>query len=341
MRILLVSPMLPEIGGISVSSERLMKRLKSDGHDVRVCSMSFTNARLNNRWLKLLRFLLIPFWILIQPKYDIIHFHVTGTFRRRYIAAYKWAFHGAKLIFSIHGDVSHFLNKSLKQTLQKSDLIICVQPGDAARLKQRFDVRAVDIPAFIMPASMDDADIPGAVMDFVNQANDTPLMLATGGIVLEKHFHDLYGLQDTIDLYQHLKRQGCGVRLLLVVIGSNFTSDQQHFLNGIKAQVDSDPDVMLTDGIAMPLVPLFKHAKLFLRPTKTDGDAVSVREALAMRCNVLASDAAVRPSGVMTYHTPEQMRAIAKRILQGELSSDFQGNDYYAKIVQAYEKLMQ
>jgi glycosyltransferase involved in cell wall biosynthesis len=40
---------------------------------------------------------------------------------------------------------------------------------------------------------------------------------------------------------------------------------------------------------------------LFVRPTRADGDAVSVREALALGRAVVASDAAPRPAGVLTF----------------------------------------
>lgn len=42
-------------------------------------------------------------------------------------------------------------------------------------------------------------------------------------------------------------------------------------------------------------------ADLFVRPTLVDGDAISVREALALGRRVVASDAAPRPAGVLTF----------------------------------------
>jgi glycosyltransferase involved in cell wall biosynthesis len=42
---------------------------------------------------------------------------------------------------------------------------------------------------------------------------------------------------------------------------------------------------------------------LFVRPTLADGDATSVREALALGCRVVASDAAARPTGVVLHRS--------------------------------------
>jgi glycosyltransferase involved in cell wall biosynthesis len=44
---------------------------------------------------------------------------------------------------------------------------------------------------------------------------------------------------------------------------------------------------------------------VFVRPTRADGDALSVREALALGRRVVASDAAARPPGVITYPTDD------------------------------------
>ena len=54
-------------------------------------------------------------------------------------------------------------------------------------------------------------------------------------------------------------------------------------------------------------------ADLFVRPTLADGDAVSVREALALGRRVIASDAAPRPTGTYTFATghPESLAAAA------------------------------
>ena len=42
--------------------------------------------------------------------------------------------------------------------------------------------------------------------------------------------------------------------------------------------------------------PLFKHADLMVRPTNTDGDAISIREALYFKVPVVASDVTLRPN---------------------------------------------
>src|SRR5690606_33543991 len=51
----------------------------------------------------------------------------------------------------------------------------------------------------------------------------------------------------------------------------------------------------------MPLYPLMKQSALFVRPTSSDGDAVSIREAIHYHIPVVASDVVVRPKGTILF----------------------------------------
>jgi glycosyltransferase involved in cell wall biosynthesis len=52
-----------------------------------------------------------------------------------------------------------------------------------------------------------------------------------------------------------------------------------------------------------PLLPALRGNAIFVRPTRADGDALSVREALAAGVPVVASDIVDRPSGVVSFPT--------------------------------------
>lgn len=340
MRILLISPMLPEIGGVSISTGRLKDRLVADGHQVQVFSMSYKNPSFNNKWLRMIRFLLAPFFVLFQPRYEIIHCHVSGIFRMRYLLLFKRFYHGAKLIFTVHRDVGRVFKGRVSKDFCKADCLICVQPGDANRLKQKLsNVKAVDIPAFILPTNIDESAVPHDVLSFVKFSSE-PVIIVTGSIVLDGNFYDLYGLQDAINLYKTLKSNGLQLKLLVIITGNVMSQQQASFFNSMTALVTNDENVMITSLIKMPLMPLFKYAKIFLRPTKTDGDALSVREALAMKCSVLASDVSVRPEGSITYHNEDECVDKATRILRDKLASSFATVEFYNEIVQLYDRVL-
>jgi glycosyltransferase involved in cell wall biosynthesis len=48
---------------------------------------------------------------------------------------------------------------------------------------------------------------------------------------------------------------------------------------------------------------VLEAADVFVRPTRADGDAVSVREALALGCRVVASDVVHRPAGCLLFRS--------------------------------------
>jgi hypothetical protein len=55
----------------------------------------------------------------------------------------------------------------------------------------------------------------------------------------------------------------------------------------------------------LPLTPAFRHDVVVVRATRTEGDALSVREALHAEVAVVASDVVDRPPGTVTFSTDD------------------------------------
>jgi glycosyltransferase involved in cell wall biosynthesis len=64
-----------------------------------------------------------------------------------------------------------------------------------------------------------------------------------------------------------------------------------------------DDRFLLLHRTDLSFVRLVEAADVMIRPTLTDGDALSVREALHMGKPVIASDIVSRPDGVVVYQT--------------------------------------
>lgn len=341
MRILIVSPLPPLIGGVSISSQRLADNLKCDGYDVTTYNLKWTNPHYNNAIGIIVRYLWIPFFILFNRRFDIIHFHVPSIFRKVYVSMARFMYKGAKIIFTIHGDVSYILkNKWFLWSMRAADRIICVQNGDSIKMPDTLRNKSVDIPPFIIPKQLNEDYIPARVLKFVKRDN-LPLLVMNGGIVLAKPFRDLYGFEDTVDMYLSLKQRNFRVRLLAIVNGTLGT-EEQAFLKEIENKVGNDDDVMLVTNERFELMPLFHYTKICLRPTKTDGDALTIREALAMKCPVIASDVSVRPEGTILYKSGEMNDFIKKVINELIAPTTVHNNatDYYEDIRREYEHLV-
>ena len=330
-RILLIAPMPPLIGGIAVSAGRLYENLKADGYDV-----DYYDIKLKH----VLRFLWIPVWILFHRRYDIIHCHVAGNFRKWYLAVVKPFYKGARLIYTQHGDITTQLaNRHVMWALSKADDLICVQPGDSRRLPSALQERSVDIPAFILPKHLGEEQVPVDVMQFVHDGAE-PLILFYGGVVLTPELYDLYGIGDAVAVYLRYCAGGRSARLLLL-ISHDGSREAVAFMDRIReriAQEAPEPSlVRVVENRAMPMLPLFRHAQVYIRPSKTDGDSLAVREALSQRCPVVASDRAVRPEGAVVYHNADEfLEQLSQVLIQGQVPAE-QPN-FYAQIVSLYEQ---
>jgi glycogen synthase len=81
--------------------------------------------------------------------------------------------------------------------------------------------------------------------------------------------------------------------------------------------------LMLGDVPHEQCLHLISRSAAFIRPTFTDGDSLSVREALALRVPVIASDAATRPQGTVLFQTGnvEDLTRKLECVLEGSLQN--------------------
>ena len=335
-RILIVSPFPPLLGGVSVSSERLYNNLKEDGYDVEKYNIIKFG---HNPLLKIIVFLWIPFFILLKKKYDIIHFHVPSKARKIYVAFFKPLYKGAKVVFTLHGDITNLINdKKTVWALSKADKIICVQPGDSAKLPQCLIENSKDIPAFIMPKNIMECEIPQDVLSFVKE-NASPLLLFYGSIRLKEPLYDLYGIEDTLDLCNYLGSHKLNFRMLMLITYDCNNSEEAKFMKKIEDAVSSKKNIMLVKSPKFPIIPIYKYTRIYLRPTKTDGDSLAVREAIQMNCTTVASSKAIRPKEVITYSSQEEFKSIVAELINAPKTNKKQEQpDYYKSIKELYDE---
>jgi glycosyltransferase involved in cell wall biosynthesis len=93
----------------------------------------------------------------------------------------------------------------------------------------------------------------------------------------------------------------------------------------------------------MELWPLLRKINLLLRPTKSDGDALSIREALFFRIPVISSDVVPRPEGTIIYKLNSREDLLEKTIYLIEHYKDFVSDlgsntiNFAHKIIEQYE----
>ena len=344
--------MPPAIGGISVSTARLRDRLVNDGHEVETYNLQMDVPHVAHALWQMLNMFWLPFYVLGKRKFDIVHLHISGYWRRVWFRLVKPFFKGASIVVTIHGDVANFINYPFcESVLAAADRIICVRRGNIALLPKLLKSRSVEIPAFIMPpaSSIAAEKIPESVVAFVDEAQRSgcPLLVFNGSVVLKEPFYDLYGFKEMAAIVKRLHDNGIKIAALMIVNDMHLDASQCAFLQDVESRLDGCGSVMLCSKMQFSLLPLLSRGNaIYVRPTKTDGDSLSVRESLALGAQVVASSAAPRPEGTRCYDLASGEDGLYKRIVDAieELESDHGCNsvafkDYYDKIIEVYSSL--
>jgi glycosyltransferase involved in cell wall biosynthesis len=319
-RILLVSPFPPSLGGVSISVQRLYDFLQKSGYPVSRFNTHFANRTLNrSKALKFIKYLLLPVYLMLNRRFDVIHFHVSGVFPKLYVALWRNFFSSkTKFIITTHGQVSHLLASRLGQySLSKFDRIICVREGDHDHMPSYLQPRTVEIPAFIPPVISNGSRgfVPPHVENFL--LRDTFKMLVNGFVIINEKFKDLYGLKDSVLLLEQLLKLGKSTDLIIIVLGYPYSAEAEQYLRSLKeyaAEKKLTENICWVENTPMDLWPLLKRVHVFLRPTKSDGDALSVRESLWLKIPAISSDAVPRPEGTVVYNLDSQKDFLDKAV---------------------------
>ena len=197
--------------------------------------------------------------------------------------------------------------------LRRATGVVCVSRALAeAALAVGVDAeRMIEVPAFLPPEYVpgDRAGVSSRVWKFVD-AHDP--VIAANGKVNWFDGQDLYGLDHLVELAARLKPQH--PRLGIVVCFWDHTAADERRLTELRGLAR---DMGVTDHILFHtepglFVPVLAEADVFVRPTNTDGDATSVREAIYLGIPAVGSDVVARPPGTILFRCRDSDDLVAK-----------------------------
>jgi glycosyltransferase involved in cell wall biosynthesis len=294
MEDLIIGPLPPPLGGISVYLYRLKK--SNPG----TCFLD--ESKMGKRdWLGL---------FLLRKRHFI--YHSPSLRRRLYLFglclltgnSFSLVVHGAslELPYAAGNRITRFV---IRRMLHKAKAIHVVNPAI-----KRWLIHDVGLPegkidvfsSFLPPPEEDEAQILASydpeTKDFI--ASHFPLIVANAHSLSFHQGTDLYGLDFCIKLVAELKAahsEGIGLVFALAQTGDGAylsrmrdlcdtlgISENVHFLTGQKE-----------------VWPLFKSAQLMVRPTFMDGFGISVAEAIHLGCPAVASDVCRRAHGTILF----------------------------------------
>ena len=155
---------------------------------------------------------------------------------------------------------------------------------------------------------------------------------------------DVYGIDLCIELCYNLKQKwnNVGFIFFLPQIG-----DIQYF-NSLQQRLS---ELHLQNNFLFvtqpyPFYPILLKSTIFIRPTNTDGDAVSLREALHFKVPSVASDVVARPDETILFKNRDindltvKVKDVLDHYQHYKQRLDFvTADDYAARIVQVYQKV--
>ena len=190
----------------------------------------------------------------------------------------------------------------LSYVIRRFDLVICVNhelEDKVLEIGAPRD-RVIHAPGFLPPTKrcMDEKMVDPSVWEFLK---DKHPILSANGKVRWYQGTDLYGLDLLIDLVAELKGEYPNIALIVCFWDHNSKDDERVNELNKKANILGLSDSILFNLSSGVFLPVLANSNVFVRPTATDGDANSVREALAMGVPVVASDVVVRPEGCFIH----------------------------------------
>jgi len=257
--------------------------------------------------------------LLARLKYDVIHQHFGGMLTNRILALSLACTSrpGVKSVMTFHsgGYPSTPEGQALRPNsfagfvLRRFDGLIAVN-GEIMSFFQKMRVlphRARLISPYSFLTEQSPGSLPEPLATFF--AAHDPVLISAGQLEPE------YDLPLQIEAMPHIREKFPDAGL--VMLGSGSLKDE------LRARIQQQPcaeHILLPGDVAhAPTMEAMSRARILLRTTLYDGDAISVREAMQLGTPVIATDNSMRPPGVSLIpksDLPALLRAIEQQLAQ-------------------------
>lgn len=303
--ILIVGPYPPPLGGVSTHVSRLAAVLGE--HGVRVGVLNHFGHTDGPPVIGALHRNPLRYWReLRRISAPVVHYHhgrlstlVAVALARRRGGTYVATIHGQRLAHQLETPVVCWL---ARWALRRFDELVAVSLEIAQSLERRVGHSRITLLPAYLPADELRGKAPGgAPAEFLRRPGRTLLVSAYRIAAAPDGSGDVYGLDRAVETFLRLAPRHPDLRLGVFIAKAVRGRWARRY---IKAQTARVTEHGVADRFALyvgeNLTAAFGHDVLYLRPTRSDGDAVSVREAIEAGRQVIASDAVIRPEGAET-----------------------------------------
>lgn len=315
MKVVLIGPYPPPHGGVQTHLVALQRYLQSEGLDVSVISVARHTGRDPVPGVAFPSTSIGVLWRILRSRADVLHCHVGGTLPIRVLGLLLLTtlMPGTRSVLTFHsgGFPSSPAGRRTgprgltARILRRMDTLIAVN-GEIADWFRKLGVRPTRIrvisPFSGLPLVPAQTPVPAWLESFV-RAHD-PVITSVG--LLEPEYELGLQMEALGELRRHLPDAG------LLIVGSGSLAGALHEKRRKLAYADH---VLLAGDLRHETtLRAVAQSDVLIRTTRYDGDALSVREALALGVPVVATDTGMRPDGVILT-PPGDRRALIKTVL--------------------------
>jgi len=312
--VLIAGRIPPPSGGVTIHVQRLLQVLEVKEIRHSFCSTSEPLLTLARKVLQ----------------YPVIHLHASNPYFRCGFALFCFVSR-RKLMQTYHGDLGRFgpvknFFDSLSVVLTHTPVVINDRSlQKAARLNRR--TRRISV--FISPAKSE--LLSDELKDRLNRwRNGYSRIFCTNATSADRDQsgREIYGGSVLVEVFRRQPDNG--------LIFADPTGHYQEILRGSAPNVPDNIYFIDTDHSFMEIL---KLSDCYIRATTTDGDSLSIREALSLRIPVIASDCVDRPQGCTIFETGNTDDLLKKmEEFQGNKPEQLNGLDEVDKIIELYRE---
>lgn len=310
MKIDIIGTYPPPIGGTSIHLQRLYDICIKNGLEARILDTHGRECAEGDcrNIVHIKNYRKFMFKYFFDASADIIHSH-SHSWVDRMVLTCKAKLCRQKIVFTFHSFRDEYAKFSLIQKFSVSvakklaDYFIATSSHVGEKLeKWRVSREKISvINPFILP---DDSIERNLDEEIESQIRDFSYILCANASN-NNHYagQDLYGLDMCMQLQAQLQQKYdcCFVYVLTKITDEAYFEQMRHKIDelGIK-----DRFILVTKPI--DFLALVMRASICVRPTNTDSWALTISEALYLKCPVVASDVSIREDGCILFENRNQ-----------------------------------
>lgn len=274
-KLLIIGALPLPVGGVTIHVQRLLDSLNKAHYP-----FCFVDIR-KESFFKIFRLFLLYKWI---------HLHSSNVYARFIFSFFGWLCR-KKIILTVHGSLGRFNSyKNLLDNLAvKFSSIPILLNNKSFEKGKRLNKHSVLISAFIPPLKNDllENNILSKIV-VLRERCDMLFCTNAYNLSYDKNQNEIYQVSLLVDIFKKFEKKA-------LIISDPSGAYKNLFTN----RNENLPSNIFIISAPHNFFEILKLSDCFLRTTTTDGDSLSVKEALYLNKPVLATNVVDRPHGVM------------------------------------------